>query len=165
MVDSPDTVIINNTVNNRTLNLFINTPKSGPYTDFFTQNEMDWNYINRELHTENKSIQSDKTPSFSSLNFNAADSRPESFRGVFKNYVLMNKNKKETGKKAGLITNPHSKNSSVLTNYTSVTNKVDQNSIPKKRNKSSRKVSSCLKLNTIKEELKNSQNENKSLEI
>ncbi len=170
--ENPDTVIVNNTINNRTLNLFItsNAPNSGSYTDIFTQNELDWNYINRELILDNKSVQSDQTPSFSSLNFNAADSRQESLRGVFKNFVFqkgMPKNLKETNKNAGSnsITNSHRKNSSLHANFNSSVNKPDVGLVTKKYNKATRKASSCLKLNTIKEELKNSQNENKTFEI
>lgn len=80
--------IINNTINNQTLNLYIN-PTHDNYLDCFTQNEIDWNLIKREMTiTDNRSIISDQTPSFSSNNQDLSDS----FYPMLSNYFVKNIN-------------------------------------------------------------------------
>jgi hypothetical protein len=80
--------IINNTINNQTLNLYIN-PTHENYLDCFTQNEIDWNLIKREMtNSDNRSIISDQTPSFSSNNQDVSDS----FYPMLSNYYVKNIN-------------------------------------------------------------------------
>jgi hypothetical protein len=80
--------IINNTVKNQTLNLYIN-PTQGNYLDFFTQNEVDWNLIKREMvNSDSRSNLSDQTPSFSSNNYDVSDS----FYSMLSNYYVKNIN-------------------------------------------------------------------------
>ena len=63
---NPNTNIINNTITNQTLNLFISQSPNN-YLDLFTQNEIEWNYVRRDMvNFDNKSIMSDQTPTFSS---------------------------------------------------------------------------------------------------
>jgi hypothetical protein len=111
-----NTIINNNTTNNQTLSLFINN-QPGYYNDLFSQNEIDWNIVKRDMiHNDGKSSYSggDHTPSFNSYKSSVnSEYNPSLFYHSNKGY---NKNKT-----MNLNLQP---NSNVLSNFNKLNPKI-----------------------------------------
>ncbi len=67
-----------NGINNTTLNLCINSQPNF-YSDYFTQNEIEWNFVKKEMQSLEASLRDDHTPSFHSFNTPTSDSIHNSF--------------------------------------------------------------------------------------